>query len=81
MLLSNRSAAFAGLKKYRHALKDAKACVSADPDFVKGYSRQAVAYTALAQPGRAEEAYRRGLGKDPRSPGLKQGLAAIWQVK
>ncbi|KAL0030405.1 hypothetical protein WJX79_001817 [Trebouxia sp. C0005] len=79
VLLSNRSAAFAGLKQYNHSLTDAKACVSADPSFVKGYSRQAFAYAALKQPGRAEEAYRRGLSKDPRNTGLRQMLAAFLQ--
>ncbi len=80
VLLSNRSAAFAGFKQYKHALKDAKECVSADPSFVKGYSRQAFAYVALKQPGRAEEAYRQGLKKDPRNTGLRQMLAAVLQV-
>ncbi|KAL0047810.1 hypothetical protein WJX82_000505 [Trebouxia sp. C0006] len=79
VLLSNRSAAFAGLKQYKHALKDAKACVSADPSFMKGYSRQAFAYAALKQPGRAEKAYRRGLSKDPCNTGLRQMLAAFLQ--
>lgn len=79
VLLSNRSAAFAGLKQYKNALKDAKACVSADPSFVKGYSRQAFAYAALKQPGRAEEAYRQGLSKDPRNTGLRQMLAEFLQ--
>lgn len=56
ILLSNRSAAFAGLKKFKKALKVANACISADPGFVKGYSRQAFAYAALKKPGRAEAA-------------------------
>ncbi len=80
VLLSNRSAAFAGLKQYKHALKDAKACVSADPSFVKGYSRQAFAYAALKQPGRAEEAYKRGLSKDPCNTGLRRMLAEFLKV-
>ncbi len=80
VLLSNRSAAFAGLKQYKQALKDAKACVAADPSFMKGYSRQAFAYAALKQPGHAEEAYRRGLSKDPSNTGLRQMLAAFLQV-
>ncbi len=47
---------------------------------MKGYSRQAFAYAALKQPGRAEEAYRRGLSKDPSNTGLRQMLAAFLQV-
>ena len=80
VLLSNTSAAFAELKNFAQALKDATACIAADPDFVKGYSRQGLAYSALMQPAAAEKSYRLGLKKDPNHAGLKQGLAAILQV-
>ena len=80
ILLSNRSAAYIGLEDYALALQDANACLKANPDFVKGYSRQAVAYIKLHQPGFAEAAYRKGLAKDSDNAALKQGLAQILQV-
>ena len=51
-----------------------------DPNFVKGYSRQGLAYSSLKQPGPAEMAYRLGLQKDSTNAGLKQGLAALLQA-
>jgi len=54
--------------------------VNANPDFVKGYSRQGFAYAALSKPGSAAAAYRQGLSKDENIAGLKQGLAAVLQV-
>ena len=80
VLLSNRSAAYIGLEDYELALQDANACLNANPDFVKGYSRQAVAYAKLNQPGFAEAAYRKGLAKDSSNAALKQGLAQLLQV-
>ncbi|KAL3140515.1 hypothetical protein ABBQ32_005097 [Trebouxia sp. C0010 RCD-2024] len=77
VLLSNRSAAFAGLDQYKKALDDANACIQNNPEFVKGYSRQAYAYLKLNKPGFAERSYRRGLQLDPAYPALKQGLASI----
>ena len=55
VILSNSSAAFAGLKRFDQALQDATACLLADPNFVKGYSRQGLAYSSLKQPGPAEK--------------------------
>lgn len=81
VLLSNRSAAFAGLDQYKKALEDANACIQNNPEFVKGYSRQAYAYLKLNKPGFAEKSYRRGLQLDPAYPALKQGLASILKVQ
>jgi len=39
-LLSNRSAAFAGLRQYDAALEDADNCIRAKPGWAKGYSRR-----------------------------------------
>jgi stress-induced-phosphoprotein 1 len=39
LLFSNRSAAFAGLGRWKHAMKDAKKCLALDDQFVKGASR------------------------------------------
>ena len=80
VLLSNRSAAFAGLEDYANALVDATSCIQNNPDFVKGHSRQAYAYLKLGKPGFAEKAYRQGLQLDPANPALKQGLASILKV-
>lgn len=80
VLLSNRSAAFAGLENYQKALVDANACIHINPAFVKGYSRQAYAYLKLGKPGFAEKAYRNGLQLDPAYPALKQGLASMLKV-
>ena len=81
MLLSNRSAAYAGLQQFKLALQDSNACIEADETFVKGYSRQGHAHAMLHQPGFAEAAYRKGLQKEPQNPGLKQNLAQLLQVE
>lgn len=80
VLLSNRSAAYAGMQQFKLALQDANACIEADEAFVKGYSRQGHAYAMLHQPGFAEVAYKRGLAKQPQHPALKQNLAQLLQV-
>lgn len=37
---SNRSGAYAGMKKYQEALSDASKCIELNGSFVKGYSRK-----------------------------------------
>ena len=80
VLFSNRSAAYVGLEQYRKALADANSCIKISQNFVKGYSRQAYAYTKLNKPGFAEKAYRQGLQLDPNYAALKQGLASLLKV-
>lgn len=80
VLLSNRSAAYMGLEDFELALQDATACVEANPEFVKGYNRQAQAHVMLHQPGLAEAAYRNGLALDSDNPVLRQGLTQLLKV-
>lgn len=53
VLLSNRSAAYAGLGMNYEALDDAKRAIAMDPKFVKAYGRLGL---ALARLGQLEEA-------------------------
>ena len=69
-----------GLEDFELALQDATACVEANPEFVKGYNRQAQAHVMLHQPGFAEASYRNGLAKDSHNPVLKQGLTQLLKV-
>ena len=43
LIVSNRSAAYSNLQKYKEALKDAMEAIRLKPDFVKGYARKGLA--------------------------------------
>lgn len=74
---SNRSGAYASLKKYDEALNDAKKCVELRPEFAKGYSRQGVALFGLGKLSEAKAAYEAGLKVDPNNASLKEGLTDV----
>ncbi|KAJ1481900.1 hypothetical protein T484DRAFT_1559584, partial [Baffinella frigidus] len=60
VLFSNRSAAYAGLKKWEKALEDAETCISLKPDWGKGYMRRGSALHELGHLQEARETYRKG---------------------
>lgn len=74
---SNRSGAYASMKKFEEALTDANKCVELRPSFVKGYSRQGVAHFGLSQLDEAAAAYDAGLLVDPTSETMKTGLTDV----
>ncbi|KAG6481691.1 hypothetical protein ZIOFF_058310 [Zingiber officinale] len=75
VLYSNRSAAYASIKKYDAALSDARKTVDLKPDWAKGYGRLGAAYLGLGDAEQAVAAYEKGLELDPASEALKSGLA------
>ena len=64
-LLSNRSAAYAGLHMYAEALNDAESCIRVNPQWSKGYSRRGNALQGLGRIHEAIDAYQRSLKFDP----------------
>lgn len=78
---SNRSAAFAGLKKFEAALTDAQKCLDLDKSFVKGYSRKGFALYKLGRISEAENCYTEGLVVDPENIALKEAAAAIRRTR
>jgi len=74
VLYSNRSAAYAGAKKYEEALADGLECVKLKPDFAKGYGRVALSQYHLNKLMDAQKSYQQGLMHDSSSQVLKNGL-------
>jgi len=68
VLLSNRSACYASLQQYDKALEDAKACIVADAQFAKGWSRKGGAMYGLGDYAGAAQAYKKCLEKDANNP-------------
>lgn len=77
VLYSNRSACYAGLKDWSHALDDAEACIKANPSFAKGYGRKGAALHGARKLEDAVDAYQAGLEIAPEDAGLKKGLADV----
>ncbi|EST04686.2 Tetratricopeptide TPR1 [Kalmanozyma brasiliensis GHG001] len=77
VLYSNRSACFAGLRDWDHALEDAEACIKANPSFAKGYGRKGAALHGARKLEDAVDAYHAGLQMAPEDAGLKKGLADV----
>ena len=74
-LLSNRAACFTKLGAWQDGVKDADACISLRPDFVKGYSRKGHLQFFMKDYDKALETYRAGLKVEPENAELKEGLA------
>uniref|UniRef100_H2YCX0 Stress-induced-phosphoprotein 1 n=1 Tax=Ciona savignyi TaxID=51511 RepID=H2YCX0_CIOSA len=74
LLYSNRSAAYAKVKKYEESLKDAEKVIKLRPDWGKGYSRKGAALIYLERYQDAKSCYEFGLTKDSQNEGLKAGL-------
>eukprot|EP00922_Rhytidocystis_sp_ex-Travisia-forbesii_P039410 GHVS01058597.1.p1 GENE.GHVS01058597.1~~GHVS01058597.1.p1 ORF type:complete len:572 (-),score=92.44 GHVS01058597.1:60-1775(-) len=77
VLYSNRSGAYASLKKYKEALQDAEMCVKLNYKWPKGYSRMGLALHNLGRHEEAEKAYDNGLKIDPENAALKEGLKNV----
>lgn len=75
VLYSNRSACYAGLKDWNHALEDAEECIKANPSFAKGYGRKGAALHGSRKLEDAVDAYQAGLKIAPEDAGLKKGLS------
>lgn len=71
---SNRSACYASLSQYQEALADGNKCVELKPDWVRGYTRKALAEFYLGEYDAAEATYRKGLELDSTNEQLKTGL-------
>ncbi|KAL8424640.1 hypothetical protein Efla_004263 [Eimeria flavescens] len=79
VLYSNRSGAYASLKQFENALKDAETCVKLKPDWPKGYSRKGLAEYNLGRLREAEATYSKGLSIDPSNQSLQAALNEIKQ--
>ena len=78
MLLSNRSAAYAGAGNWDEALKDAIATIQAQPDFAKGWSRKGAALAGKAQDVEgALKAYKRCVELDPTNSAAKSEIQRL----
>lgn len=78
---SNRSACYASLGQYQEALLDGRKCVEMKPDWVRGYTRKALAEFYLGELDAAEATYRKGLELDSNHEQLKAGLAETLRKK
>lgn len=65
VLYSNRSAAFASLRRWDEASDDAEQCTSLMPNWSKGHCRAAAAMWAHGQKDMAVAAYKRALALEP----------------
>ncbi|KAL7747249.1 Hsp90 cochaperone [Sorochytrium milnesiophthora] len=77
VLYSNRSAAYASLKDFDHALADARKTVELNPTWGKGYSRLGAAQHGLGDLEAAKKAYQDGLQHDAANAQLKKGLEDV----
>jgi len=77
VLLSNRSAAYAKLKKWDKALEDAQSCIECNAGFPKAFSRKGAALKGKGDYTRAAEAYRRVVTMDPDNSVAKAELAEL----
>jgi len=71
---SNRSACYAEEQDFEKALRDADKCIKLNPQFAKGFSRQALALYNLGRYPDAETAAQTGLDLDPASAPLQNLL-------
>jgi len=72
LLLSNRSLARCGGKRYDLAIRDARECLKVAPSFVKGYYRLASAQVGLGLLDEALVTVRQGLKVEEENPELKK---------
>ena len=70
---SNRSASYANLGQFDKAAEDGVKCVSLKPDWVKGYSRLALARFRQNNLNEAQKVYDAGLKIEPSNASLKEG--------
>lgn len=65
VFFSNRSASYAGKKKWIEAIEDAKTCIKLEPSFIKGYYRLATAQIEQNELDAATATIKQGLNIDP----------------
>jgi len=80
VLYSNRSAAYASLKKFDEAHTDASKTTELKPDWPKGHSRLGAALYGQGDLEGSVEAYNAGLAIDPANETLKAGLEEVEAV-
>lgn len=71
---SNRSASYAGKKKWEAAALDAKECIKLNPSFLKGYYRLATAQLELKELHAAMATLKQGLNLEPDNEQLSRLL-------
>ena len=74
VLYSNRSASYAGLKKWEEALADANKCIEMNESWGKGYGRKGAALHGMGRFDDAIAAYEMGLKAEPGLAMLTNGL-------
>lgn len=77
VLYSNRSGAYAAMKKYDSALEDALQTTKINPQWAKGYSRLGAAHHGLGDLVSAKDAYEQALKVDPANAQAKAGLQSV----
>jgi len=81
VLYSNRSAAYASLKRYSEARADAEKTIELKPDWPRGYSRKGAACFGLSDFDEAIKTYQQGLQLEPTNEQMKQSLADAQREK
>jgi len=71
---SNRSACYAGKGDFLNSLADADQVISLKPEFVKGYTRKALALRKLDRVDEAINTYKQGIEKCGQNDALAKGL-------
>ncbi|KAH0562190.1 hypothetical protein GP486_003112 [Trichoglossum hirsutum] len=77
ILYSNRSGAYASLKRFDHALEDANKTTEIKPDWAKGWGRKGAALHGKGDLLGAHDAYQEALKLDPANAQAKSGLASV----
>jgi stress-induced-phosphoprotein 1 len=77
VLYSNRSGAYASLRKFDLALKDAEECIRINPGWAKGYTRKGGAQHGLGDLVAAHDAYEEALKIDANNAQAKSGKASV----
>ncbi|MCJ1353003.1 MAG: Hsp90 cochaperone [Icmadophila ericetorum] len=77
VLYSNRSGAYASLKRFNEALEDASKCTEIKPDWAKGWGRKGTALHGTGDLVGAKDAFDEALKLEPANAQSKSGLAAV----
>jgi len=71
---SNRSAAYAALKRFTEALEDADEAIQLKRDWVKGHMRRGAALAGMKKHEEAHKAYKKACVLEPANPQLRQQM-------
>jgi stress-induced-phosphoprotein 1 len=77
VLYSNRSGAYASLRKFDEALEDANKTTEIKPDWAKGWGRKGAALHGQGDLVGAKDAYDEALKLEPTNAQAKSGLEAV----